>query len=96
MNFSISWYPDLKALYSHTLETQLEALEKARTESLKAEKKGGKGGRDKKQRPRDTLFDSDGRRKAQTPVDVIKPMFLVAHELYDALPIHQFKYLGSK
>ena len=23
-------------------------------------------------------------------------MFVVAHELYDALPIHQFKYLGDK
>ena len=22
-------------------------------------------------------------------------MFLIAHELYDALPIHQFKYLGG-
>ncbi len=21
-------------------------------------------------------------------------MFIIAHELYDALPIHQFKYLG--
>ena len=23
-------------------------------------------------------------------------MFLIAHELYDALPIHQFKYLGNE
>ncbi len=23
------------------------------------------------------------------------PMFVIAHELYDALPIHQFKYLGA-
>jgi SAM-dependent MidA family methyltransferase len=22
-------------------------------------------------------------------------MFVIAHELYDALPIHQFKYLGG-
>lgn len=26
---------------------------------------------------------------------MMKPMFVVAHELYDALPIHQFKYLGK-
>ena len=26
----------------------------------------------------------------------LKPMFVIAHELYDALPIHQFKYLGDK
>ena len=24
----------------------------------------------------------------------IAPMFVIAHELYDALPIHQFKYKG--
>ena len=23
-------------------------------------------------------------------------MFVIAHELYDALPIHQFKYLGHE
>ena len=23
-------------------------------------------------------------------------MFIIAHELYDALPIHQFKYLGNE
>jgi len=27
---------------------------------------------------------------------MIKPMFIIAHELYDALPIHQFKYLGNE
>ena len=36
LNFSISWYPDLKALYNHTLETQLAALETARTAAIKA------------------------------------------------------------
>ena len=62
LNFSISWYPDLKALYHYTLENHVEFLEQHRQEQLKAKKsKGNK--QDKKVRPRDTLFDSDGKRK---------------------------------
>lgn len=43
------------------------------------------------------MFDSDGRRKTANSEQLeVKPMFLLAHELYDALPIHQFKYLGNE
>ncbi len=47
-------------------------------------------------RPRDRLFDAEGRRKKSQQEQLqVKPMFVVAHELYDALPIHQFKYQGD-
>ena len=36
LNFSISWYPDLKALYQWTIERQVAELEKLRDEQLKA------------------------------------------------------------
>ncbi len=39
--------------------------------------------------PKDTKHFNE----AKAPV--IDPMFVIAHELFDALPIHQFKYLGS-
>jgi SAM-dependent MidA family methyltransferase len=35
----------------------------------------------------------DTKPKNEAP-SAIAPMFIFAHELYDALPIHQFKYLG--
>ena len=92
LNFSISWYPDLRSLYNYTIEQHLEKLEQTRQKTIN-DKKSKKG--NKKQKPRDTLFDSDGKRKKPSSVDQIKPMFVMAHELYDALPIHQFKYLGK-
>ena len=62
LNFSISWYPDLKALYNHTIETHLAELEQFR--QAKAKKQSGKSRKqEKKERPRDGLFDADGKRK---------------------------------
>ena len=38
LNFSISWYPDLKALYKYSIESQIEKIEKYRQEEKKAKK----------------------------------------------------------
>ena len=73
------------------MEKHLERLEKARQQSQKAHKsKGGKSRKDeKKVRPRDNLFDGHGNRKSpNNEMLEFKPMFILAHELYDALPIH--------
>lgn len=82
----------MKSLYHHTLETHIEELEKVRQAAVKAKKQQKNN---KKERPRDKLFSSDGRRIKQQTEPQMKPMFVLAHELFDALPIHQFKYLGS-
>ena len=76
------------------MEAHLEELEKKRQESVKNSKSNKQSRKEeKKVRPRDRLFDADGRRKkSQSEQLQVKPMFVVAHELYDALPIHQFKY----
>jgi SAM-dependent MidA family methyltransferase len=72
MDFSISWYPNVAALYNETLEKSVKNAKAKLSEQGKEI-----SGRDKR-----SLLK-------------IKPAFVFAHELYDALPIHQFKYLGQ-
>ena len=79
----------MKALYQWTIERQVAELEKLRDEQLQAKKakKSNKGGKNKT-RPRDSLFGPDGERIVQRTPGEMKPMFIIAHELFDALPIH--------
>jgi hypothetical protein len=78
LNFSITWYPDLKSVYNDELEKSLVVLEKAQKIKEKNEAKR-----------------LSQKNYTEQPMPQIAPMFLFAHELFDALPVHQFKYLGN-
>lgn len=86
-NFSISWYPDVKALYQSTIQTQISHLEN--------KNKSQKGQKDKNQKKKHEKIKR-GQPSNTKDDSHIRPMFIFAHELYDALPIHQFKYLGGE
>ena len=85
-NFSISWYSDVRSLYNRELQGQVEKVEAFKNE-LESQQKQKKG---KKKRM------SPAEQQKQIDQLLSKPMFVIAHELYDALPIHQFKYLGNE
>lgn len=62
----------------------MEEYNKSKKEA-EIEKKAKKGDKSKRNQPKVKEYQIK-----------LKPTFLLAHELYDALPIHSFKYLGDK
>ena len=93
-NFSISWYKDIKTLYNATMEKQIEVLAsiKAETKATKEERNAAKKNKQKLSRP-DKLKQNIQVSEEKANMDAggtdwIRPSFIVAHELFDALPIH--------
>lgn len=79
-DFSISWYPSLKDYYNEYLQVRLDVMSDL---SGKPGKKGAKRpSKDKVQKDAENLMKN--------------PCFILAHELYDALPVHQFHLNESR
>eukprot|EP00347_Sterkiella_histriomuscorum_P000709 403374808 len=77
-NFSIAWFPSLKHFYNMYLENQLKQVKEIKAKM-------------------EQLYPHEEQAKRMTARAVIEnqlqnPCFVLAHELYDALPIHQFQF----
>ncbi|CDW71486.1 UNKNOWN [Stylonychia lemnae] len=81
-NFSIAWYPTLKNYHRMYLEKQISRIKEVQEWMQK-------------------LYPHEEQSQRKTSLKIqeeqmLNPCFILAHELYDALPIYQFQYTEER